>query len=160
MFKIFRENKQSLPGDEEIIKNQKPSIKIVLQPMSTEDLTLRLPKLELSQVILQPNMIVESLKKYLKTKFDDFNYEEISIFYKNIEMPDHYTIKDIERIYSFSGEKTIFYYTRKNNNSHNRFINNTIMVNMNSINNIEENSTAAAGKITNDGMMNIEINTQ
>ena len=115
MYKIFRENKQSLPGDEEIIKHQKPSMKIVLKPMMTVDESIRLPKLELSKVILQPNMIIESIKKYLKIKFQEILSEEdeISIFFKEIEMLDHYTIVDIERIYFFSGEKTIFYYSKK-----------------------------------------------
>ncbi len=118
MYKIFRENNQSLPGDEEIMKTQKPSIKIILQPLSTENQELSLPKLECSQLILQPNMVIESLKKYLKKKFEDkvdsSNYE-VSLSYKNIEMLDHYTIKDIERIYSFTGEKTIFYYAKRPN---------------------------------------------
>ena len=115
MYRIFRENKQNLPGDEEIMKIQKPSIKIVLQPLSTENNELSLPKLEYSQIILQPNMVIESLKKYIKKKLEDKvdpNYE-LSLSYKNIEMLDHYTIKDIERIYSFTGEKTIFYYAKK-----------------------------------------------
>jgi len=115
MYRIFRDNKQSLPGDEEIMKTQKPSIKIVLQPLSTENSELSLPKLEYSQLILQPNMVIESLKKYIKKKFEDKvdpNYQ-VSLSYKNIEMLDHYTIKDIERIYSFTGEKTIFYYAKK-----------------------------------------------
>jgi len=115
MYKIFRDNKQSLPGDEEIMKSQKPSIKIVLQPLIIDDKENILPKLEYSQLTLQPNMVIESLKKYIKKKLEnkiDPNYD-VSISYKNIEMLDHYTIKDIERIYSFTGEKTIFYYCKK-----------------------------------------------
>lgn len=119
MYRIFRENKQSLPGDEEIMKTQKPSIKIVLQPLITENHELSLPKLESSQLILQPNMVIESLKKYIKKKLEDKvdPHYEVSLSYKNIEMLDHYTIKDIERIYSFTGEKTIFYYSKKHNPS-------------------------------------------
>ena len=115
MYKIFRENKQTLPGDEETMKNLKPSIKIVLQPLSSDGSEISLPKLEFSQVILQPNMVIESLKNYIKKKLEpklEPNYD-VSISYKNIEMLDHYTIKDIERIYSFTGEKTIFYYSKK-----------------------------------------------
>jgi len=115
MYRIFRDNKQKLPGDEEFIKNQKPSIRIVLQPLITDDNNLSLPKLEFSQLTLQPNMVIESLKKFIKLRLENKiepNYE-ISLSYKNLEMLDHYTIKDIESIYSFTGEKTIFYYSKK-----------------------------------------------
>ncbi len=115
MYKIFRDNKQTLPGDDEIMKSQKPSIKIVLQPLISEKIETVLPKLEYSQLTLQPNMIIESLKKYIKKKLENKieTNIDVSISYKNIEMLDHYTIRDIERIYSFTGEKTIFYYSKK-----------------------------------------------
>lgn len=141
MYKIFRDNKQSLPGDEEIMKSQKPSIKIVLQPLILEESENILPKLEYSQLTLQPNMIIESLKKYIKKKLEskiDPDYD-VSITYKNIEMLDHYTIKDIERIYSFTGEKTIFYYYKKPSistlNSENKLNKNASEINANINNN-------------------------
>lgn len=131
MYRIFRENKQSLPGDEEIMKNQKPSIKIILQPLITDEPKLRLKKLKLSQLILQPNMIIESLKKYIKVRLglSTSADNEVSLFYKNIEMLDHYTIKDIERIYSFTGEKTIFYYCKKASSQHNPISNSSQSMN-------------------------------
>lgn len=159
MYRIFRDNKQSLPGDEEIMKTQKPSIKIVLQPLSIENNELSLPKLEYSQLILQPNMVIESLKKYIKKKLEDKidpNYQ-VSLSYKNIEMLDHYTIKDIERIYSFTGEKTIFYYSKKSRSSNiinirneNTENNNLSKIDSNIDNNIKNNVKGTLDEFTQD----------
>jgi hypothetical protein len=124
MYKLFRENKQTLPGDEEFSLNQKPSMRIVLLPLKSENNELNLPKLESSMLVLQPNMTIEILKKYLKEKlktrmFNNYNDNDIDtcnynigIYYRNVEMMNHYTIRDIERIYLFTGEKTVFYYSR------------------------------------------------
>ena len=140
MYKIFRENKQTLPGDEEFALNQKPSIRIVLLPLQCDNTQLILPKLNSSMLILQPNMGIEILKKYLKEKFkekieDSF---EVSIYYRNIEMMNHYTIRDIERIYLFTGEKTIFYYSKSNSKNLEKQIKDEILLKQNQDVHMEE----------------------
>ena len=95
-------------------------MRILLLPLQSEQNDLNLPKLDSSMLILQPNMTIEILKKYLKEKLKEKITEEnntmefdIGIYYRNVEMINHYTIRDIERIYLFTGEKTIFYYCKK-----------------------------------------------
>ncbi len=113
MYTAFRDNQQSLPGDEEILKNQKPSIKVYLYPFKATQQNMCLPKLESPQLILQPIINIEALKKYLSTKFKDVKPAEIMILFKNQEMPEHYKLKDIDKIYNFSHEKTVFHYMKK-----------------------------------------------
>jgi hypothetical protein len=114
MYSAFRENKQSLPGDEEILKNQKPSMKVYLYPFKSDQPNLILPKLNSPQLILQPIISIEALKKYLGSKFNDNpKASEISILYKNQDIPDYYTLKDVEKIFSFNTDKTVLHYMRK-----------------------------------------------
>ena len=114
MFKAFRDNKQNLPGDEEILKTQKPSIKIYLYPFKADNPNLMLPKLSAPQLILQPILNIETLKKYLSSKFEaSVQPPDIIIMYKNQVMRDDYTLKDIDKIFSFS-DKNIFHYMKKN----------------------------------------------
>lgn len=113
MYTAFRDNKENLPGDEEILKTQKPSVKVYLFPFKTDQPNLLLPKLSAPQLILQPILNIETLKKYLATKFNNtIHPNEISILYKNQEIPDYFTLKDIEKIYTFS-DKNVLHYMRK-----------------------------------------------
>jgi hypothetical protein len=113
MYQAFRDGKQNLPGDEEILKTQKPSVKVYLYPFKSDQPNARLPKLAATQLILQPILNIETLKKYLAMKFESaVKPEEISIMYKNIELQDHFTLKDVEKLYQFS-EKNIFHYMKK-----------------------------------------------
>jgi hypothetical protein len=114
MYSAFRDNNQSLPGDEEILKNQKPSIKVFLYPFKAAQPNMILPSLNSPQLILQPIINVETLKKYLSSKFGNgIKPSDISILFKNQDIPDYYTLKNIEEIYNFTTEKTIFHYMRK-----------------------------------------------
>jgi hypothetical protein len=115
MYSAFRDNKQNLPGDEEILKNQKPSLKVYLYPFKSDIPMNLLPKLQSPQLILQPQMSIEALKKYLVQKLSPSvtNLEEVIILYKNQEIPNHYTLKDIQKIFGFSDDKTIFNYMKK-----------------------------------------------
>jgi len=113
MYTAFRENQQSLPGDEEVLKNQKPSIKVYLYPFKHNDQNLCLPKLESPQLILQPIINIEALKKYLSTKFKGVKPAEITILFKNHELPEHYKLIDVEKIFTFSQEKTVLHYCKK-----------------------------------------------
>ena len=63
MYAAFRENNESLPGDEEILK--KPSVKIYLYPLPSDPVDQALPKLASCQLIVQKNMTIDALKKYL-----------------------------------------------------------------------------------------------
>jgi hypothetical protein len=113
MYAAFRDNQQSLPGDEEILKNQKPSIKVYLYPFKSTQPNECLPKLDSPQLILQPIINVEALKKYLSTKFKDVKPADIIILFKNQQMPDHYKLSDIDKIYHFPQDKTVFHFMKK-----------------------------------------------
>lgn len=116
MYLSFRENNENLPGDDEILKNPKPSIKISLLPFKSDIPALQLPKLPSSLLILQPNMSIEVLKKYVLQKLEGVvtSIEELSILYKNQDVHNDYTLRDIERIYGFTSEKTVFHFIKKN----------------------------------------------
>ena len=109
MYDAFRENKEPLPGDEEETKIHKPSIKIHLHPLECKDSQLCLPKIEQKSFLLQKNMDIETLKKFLAEKLK-VQSEEINIIYKGQEMPSNYTLDDIDRLYGFDQDQTIFYY--------------------------------------------------
>lgn len=110
MFTVFRENGESLPGDEEA-NNSKPQIKIYLHPLETEDSNLLLP--EIDSVIMVPKIFdIKSMKDYLKQKID-VGESDISITYKNQEMPDNYKMDEIDRLYGFDQDKNVFLYARK-----------------------------------------------
>lgn len=110
MFAVFRGNDENLPGDEEA-NNNKPQIKIYLHPLETEDTNLLLP--EIDSVIMVPKIFdIKSMKDYLKQKID-VGESEISITYKNQEMPDNYKMDEIDRLYGFDQEKNVFSYARK-----------------------------------------------
>ena len=109
MYDAFRENKEPLPGDEEETKIHKPSIKIHLHPLECKDSQLCLPKIEQKSFLLQKNMDIDTLKKFLAEKLK-VQSEEINIIYKGQEMPSNYTLDDIDRLYGFDQDQTIFYY--------------------------------------------------
>jgi len=114
MYAAFHEHKQNLPGEDEILKTQKPSVKVYLYPFKSDNPNLILPKSQAPQLILQPILNIETLKKYLASKFEgNISPNEISILFKNIEMKDYYTLKDIDKIHIFSQEKNIFHYQKK-----------------------------------------------
>jgi hypothetical protein len=113
MYAAFRENGESLPGDEEMLK--KPSVKIYLYPHPKDQGESALPKLVSCQLIVQKNMTMEALKKYLAKKIDvitDINI--LKVFFKSIEMKNEWSFRDIERMFKFSDDKIIFYYSNKN----------------------------------------------
>ena len=114
IYQVFREVKQALPGDEEISKIQKPNVKIHMYPFKGEYQDNQLQKLSAPQLLLQSNINVESLKKYLIKKLDlDMQIDDISILYKNQNLKNEYTLKDIERIFGgFSNEKIVFNYSK------------------------------------------------
>ena len=115
IFQVFREAKQALPGDEEFIKNQKPNVKIHMYPFKGEFHDNQLQKLSSPQLLLQSSINIESLKKYLIKKLDlTMRIDDISILYKNQDLKNEYTLKDIERIFGdFSNsEKVIFNYSK------------------------------------------------
>ena len=111
MYAAFRENNESLPGDEEILK--KPSVKIYLYPLPSDPVDQALPKLASCQLIVQKNMTIDALKKYLLKKFEMVkDMEEINIFFKSIMMKNDFSFKDIEKIYNFPSDRIVFYYSR------------------------------------------------
>jgi len=113
IFMAFRENKQALPGDEEVAKNQKPNIKIHMYPFKGDVSENQLQKLASPQLLLQNSINIEALKKYLIKKLEvDMVPENISILYKNQDLKNEYTLKDIEKIYGYSNEKIIFNYSK------------------------------------------------
>ena len=109
MYDAFRENKEPLPGDEEETKIHKPSVKIYLLPLESKDSQLCLPKIEPKSLLLQKNMDIDTLKKFLSGKLK-IQSEEINIIYKGQEMPSNYTLDDIDRLYGFDQDQIIFYY--------------------------------------------------
>ncbi len=110
MYKTFREKNQNLPGDEEILKTQKPTIKVYLYPFKDSNPKLILPKLAAPQLVLQEILPIETLKKYLVGKLTgDFKHEEIEILFKNNPVRDDFKLRDVGRHYGF-GEKNIFHY--------------------------------------------------
>jgi hypothetical protein len=111
MYTAFRENNESLPGDEEILK--KPSVKIYLYPLPSDPQDIALPKLTSCQLIVQKNMTIDALKKYLMKKFDVIgNIEEIIVYFKNLPMKNEFSFKDIEKLYHFPEDKIVFYYSK------------------------------------------------
>ena len=115
MYEAFRNKGQYLPDDEEVLKLQKPSLVIYLYPFKCENPLQQLPKLKNVKLILQPNMTVEVLKKYLVTKLNSVlkSIEEIEFCYKNTKLQNHYTLKDIESSYNLSKDKYVLHYVKR-----------------------------------------------
>jgi hypothetical protein len=113
MYAAFRENNESLPGDEEILK--KPSVKIYLYPLPSDPQEVALPKLTSCQL---KNMTIDALKKYLRKKFvkEVKDSEEIYVFFKNLLMKNEFSFKDIEKLYQFQSDKIVFFYSKNNFN--------------------------------------------
>ncbi len=112
MYAAFRENNESLPGDEELLK--KPSVKMYLYPFPTASQDMALPKLTNCQLIVQKNMTIDALKKYLVKKFENLSIstKDVTIYFKNQIMKNEFSFKDIDIIYKFRDDKVIFYYSR------------------------------------------------
>jgi hypothetical protein len=112
MYAAFRENNETLPGDEESLK--KPSIKIYLQPCTDIAAEKQLPKLSCPQLIVQKNMNIEAMKKYLVKKINEDlqNIEDVKILYKNIDMKNELSLIDIAKIYQFSADRIVFFYCK------------------------------------------------
>jgi hypothetical protein len=114
MYTAFRENNETLPGDEESLK--KPSIKIYLQPMAASDIAAdkQLPKLTCPQLIVQKNMNIEAMKKYLIKKIGDQieRVEDVKIIFKGQEMRNDLSLMDIAKIYQFTADRIVFFYSK------------------------------------------------
>lgn len=115
MYSTFHNNKQNLPGENDILKIDKPSVKMCLYPFKAENPSSLLPKLSTPVLILQPILNVETIKKYLASKLENVQPVEIEILYKNQVMPDNYTLKDISKLFNFSGDKNVLHYMKKIN---------------------------------------------
>lgn len=113
MYRAFKDNKQSLPGESEILNTQTPSVKIYLYPFKTTNQSMTLPKLAAPQLVLQKILPMETLKKYLSSKFENINADEIQLYFKNFEVPDHFKLQDVEKQYGFSENKNIIHYSKK-----------------------------------------------
>lgn len=101
MYAAFRANGQPLPGDEEVLKNQKPNEKVTLRALSDVNAEQRLDDLE-TTIFVQGKMTIEAIKKYifnrLKTAKLD-NFEEIELFSANsITLGNEMSIKDVQKI--------------------------------------------------------------
>jgi hypothetical protein len=114
MYTGFRENKENLPGDEEILKSQKPTIKLYLMPFLDDNSTLQLPKMEKPQIIVPPSMTIEVLKKYLLQRLSEHvgSIDGIEIYFKNQKIQNDYTIKNVEELFKFHEDKIVFYYKK------------------------------------------------
>jgi hypothetical protein len=112
MYTAFRENNETLPGDEESLK--KPSIKIYLQPITDVPQEKQLPRLSCPQLIVQKNMNIEAMKKYLvrKNSEDIEKAEDVKIYFKNQEMRNDLSLIDIAKIYQFSADRIVFFYCK------------------------------------------------
>jgi hypothetical protein len=103
-----------LPGEETILQTAEPSIKVNILPIKTDNSTLNLPKLPITHVILQPNMTIEAIKKYIATKLNmDLSWKEIDILFKNQAMKDHFTLQNINSLYHFNTDKPTLCYLKK-----------------------------------------------
>lgn len=111
MYDAFRENKEPLPGDEEENKIHKPKIKIFLSPLDHKDSKINLPKVDSKGFLFQNNMDVDTLKKFLGERLK-IPSDEINIIYKEQLMPSNYTLDDIDRLYGFDQDQTVFYYAK------------------------------------------------
>ena len=134
MYEAFRNKGQTLPDDEELLRLQAPSLVIYLYPYKCENTMQQLPKLKNVKLVLQPNMTIEVLKKYLVTKLNQVlkSIEEIDFCYKNTRLQNHYTLKDIEAIYNLPKDKIVLHYVkrevfqnRNTENNVNTLLNNT-----------------------------------
>ncbi len=86
-----------------------------MYPFKGEFQDNQLQKLQSPQLLLQSTINIESLKKYLIKKLDltTMGLDDISILYKNQNLKNEYTLKDIERIFgAFSNEKIVFHYSK------------------------------------------------
>ena len=115
MYRAFRDNKQSLPGENEILNTQVPSVKVYLYPFKTDQPILALPKLAAPQLVLQKILPMETLKKYLASKFQGVAAEDIQLLFKNQNIPDNFKLQDCEKQYGFSENKNIIHYMRRDN---------------------------------------------
>ncbi len=119
MYTAFKEVKQSLPGESDVlVKTQTPSVKVYLYPFKTDQSNLKLSPLAAPQLVLQRILPISTLKKYLASKFSSgsevVNADDIEILYKNQIIGDHHKLGDAENIYKFDPDKkTIFNYMRK-----------------------------------------------
>lgn len=113
MYLAFRDNKQSLPGENEILNTYPPSVKVYLYPFKTTNTNEALPKLNAPQLVLQRVLPMETLKKYLASKFSGIEPDDIVLLFKNQIIPDHFKLQDAERIYAFGEGKNIIHYMRK-----------------------------------------------
>lgn len=115
MYQAFKDAKQNLPGDEEILKTHKPNVKIYLYPMKTGNSLKDLPKLTSPQLIVQANMTIESLKKYLMQKFatEITDKDEVIVVYKGRELKNEWSLRDVDRMIPFDSEKTVMHFYKK-----------------------------------------------
>lgn len=114
MYKAFKDNNESLPGEESVLQIAEPSIKINLLPIKVDTSDIVLPKLSVTHVVLQPNMTIEAIKKYVAAKLNmDYTPKDIDIMFKNQILKDYLTLKDVNEIYHFSTEKNILHYAKK-----------------------------------------------
>ena len=121
MFRAFRDNGETLPGDEESKKSE-PSVKVYLHPLETDDTNLGLPEID-SVIVVPKTLDIKSMKDYLKKKLNLDNVE-IIIMFKNQVMPDSYKMDEIDQLYGFDQEKNIFTYARKEAITQDNAINN------------------------------------
>jgi hypothetical protein len=122
MYAAFRENKENLPGDEDILKTNKPTLKINLIALKTDDPSLQLKSIVPLQIFVPPEMTMEILKKYLVSKLDDNSVgtiNEIDVIFKNQKMRDDLSFKNIDSMFKFNDDNIIFYYMRKENKNTN-----------------------------------------
>ena len=110
MYEAFRENNEPLPGDEEENKIHEPKIKIHLKPLENKD-GKTLGKIDSKSFLFQNNMDVDTLKKFIAERIK-VQPEEINIIYKEQLMPNNYTLDDIDRLYGFDQDQTVFFYGR------------------------------------------------
>jgi hypothetical protein len=83
MFKQFRENAETLIGDEIVIK--KAPLKISLLPLSSIDADKKLPNLPIATISVSMDMTIEALKKYIFKRLGNeivSSEKEIMIYFK------------------------------------------------------------------------------
>ncbi len=110
LYAAFREAGDPLPGDEDEVKLQKPSLKISIIPENS------LPNRETKYrgtLLVQKNLDIDTIKVIISQKNNLTNKDSIAVKYKNREMQHDYTMDVIDTKYGFDQDKIIFYYNIK-----------------------------------------------
>lgn len=115
LYEAFLNNSQSLPGENEVLKDKlkEDKVSIELIPMKVDNKALMLDELEISAIKVVLSCTVKDLQKYIAYKLSIENPDDIVVLFKNQPLKKYDDLLKIRSIHRFNYSINTFHYMRK-----------------------------------------------